>query len=270
MPFAGFPRNVKATPVPDPIFNSLLEEIEDPAELKVTLRLIWMLGQKRGQLRFVAENELLHDPTLLRGLASRAHEPRDLIRQGLNLAFTRGTLLRHTPENQSGERLYLLNTEFNRKRLDSGQAFPASKSDSTQQLAPEEVSGSGPRPDSEENIYSLYENNIGTIGPMMAEQLGEAEERYPFPWIEEAFKLAVNENKRSWRYISAILRRWAAEGRTGFESTEAARNDPEVQSGVGIRAGATLWEADGRQHGEPGRHSEEDDRSRQPRSRQRR
>ena len=35
MPFEGFPRNVRAPPVPDPIFNSLLEEIEDLAELKV-------------------------------------------------------------------------------------------------------------------------------------------------------------------------------------------------------------------------------------------
>ena len=246
--------------MPDPIFNSLLEEIEDLAELKVTLRLLWLLGQNRGQLKFVVENELLHDTTLLRGLSNQSHEPLDLIRQGLNLAFTRGTVLRHAREKDGGQRVYLLNTESNRQRLASGQAFPASTANPTHQLEPEEMAGSVPRPDSDQNIYSLYENNIGTIGPMIAEQLGEAEERYPFPWIEEAFKLAVNENKRSWRYISAILRRWAAEGRTGFGNIETTRNDPEVQSGVGIKAGATLWEADGRQHGEPGRHSEEDDR----------
>ncbi len=256
--------------MPDPIFNSLLEEIEDLAELKVTLRLLWLLGQNRGQLKFVGENELLHDTTLLRGLSNQSHEPQDLIRRGLNLAFTRGTVLRHAREKDGGQRLYLLNTEFNRQRLASGQAFPSSTAKPTHQLEPDGMTGSVPRPDLDQNIFSLYENNIGTIGPMIAEQLGEAEERYPFPWIEEAFKLAVNDNKRSWRYISAILRRWAAEGRPGFENTVATRRDPEVQSGVGKKAGATLWEADGRQHGEPGRHSEKDDRSRPPGSRQRR
>ena len=48
MSFEGFPSNVRQTPVPDPLFNQLLEEIQDLGELKVTLRAIWLLGQKRG------------------------------------------------------------------------------------------------------------------------------------------------------------------------------------------------------------------------------
>ena len=52
-------------------------------------------------------------------------------------------------------------------------------------------------------------------GPVIAEELKDAEESYPWPWIAEAFKIAIHENKRSWRYIAAILRRQAAEGRTG-------------------------------------------------------
>ena len=118
MAFGGFPRNVRATPVPDPVFNSLLEEIEDPAELKVTLRLIWLLGQKRGQVRFVAESELLNDATLIRGLQILGGDPRERIRQGLNLALTRGTLLRHDQPDAASNRFYLLNTEDNRRRLE--------------------------------------------------------------------------------------------------------------------------------------------------------
>ena len=67
------------------------------------------------------------------------------------------------------------------------------------------------------NIFALYEDNIGTIGPMLAEELKEAEERYPAYWITEAFQTAVDENKRSWRYINGILRRWASQGRANYQ-----------------------------------------------------
>ena len=267
MAFDGFPRNVRATPVPDPLFNSLLEEIEDLAELKVTLRLVWLLGQQRGQVRFVSEQEVLNDVTLARGLAGIGGDLQERIRQGLNLAVTRGALLRHVSPDQPDSRCYLLNTVENRRRLAQGPAGirPAGRyNDSVPEAAP--VSG---RPQGEmPSIYDLYENNIGTFGPMVAEQLAEAEERYPPQWILEAFKLAAYENKRSWSYIAAILRRWAAEGRAGFN--EPAETSTDILPGVGVKAGATLWDADGRQHGEPGRHSQEDDRTRQYRSRQRR
>ncbi|MCY4365223.1 MAG: DnaD domain protein [Chloroflexi bacterium] len=265
MPFEGFPRNVRATPVPDPIFNSLLEEIEDLAELKVTLRLIWLLGQQRGQIRYVAERNLESDSTILLALRSMGGDPRERIQQGLALAVTRGTLLRRSSEDFT-ERFYLLNTEENRRSLEKRSATFAPSGispDNTDRGEQQVRSVAGVS-----SIYDLYEDNIGTIGPLMAEQLAEAEERYPPRWIEEAFSIAINENKRSWRYIAGILRRWAAEGRGGLEVRDEASSDP--QPGIGVKAGATLWEEDGRQHGEPGRHSEKDDRSRQPRNRHRR
>ena len=266
MPFDGFPRNVRATPVPDPFFNSLLEEIEDPAELKVTLRLIWLLGQKRGSPRYVSGSDLLNDPTLLRGLKSLGGDPRDRIRQGLNLALTRGTILRREDMAGNAEGIFLLNSEENRHRLagfkPSVETLPPGGNYSEATDLP--ATGPGGLP----SIYDLYENNIGTIGPLMGQQLAEAEDRYPPQWIEEAFKIATFENKRSWSYISAILRRWAAQGRhdTEFPEDQPSRTNP----GIGVKGGATLWEEDGRQHGEPGRHTEKDERSRQARSRQRR
>ena len=78
MSFEGFPSNVRQTPIPDPLFNHLLEEIQDLGELKVTLRAIWLLGQKRGAFRSLTEEELTRDPTLLRGvrpLARYSPEP---------------------------------------------------------------------------------------------------------------------------------------------------------------------------------------------------
>ncbi|HWQ83895.1 MAG TPA: DnaD domain protein, partial [Anaerolineales bacterium] len=76
------------------------------------------------------------------------------------------------------------------------------------------------------NIYQLYEENIGPLTPMIAETLREAEQTYPMAWIEEAIRLAVEHNKRSWRYAVAILERWQQEGRDEREDrrdSEAAR-----------------------------------------------
>jgi DnaD/phage-associated family protein len=67
------------------------------------------------------------------------------------------------------------------------------------------------------NIFTLYEQNIGMITPMIAEELKEAEKLYPPRWIEDAFKEAVMLNKRSWRYIARILERWASEGKDSGE-----------------------------------------------------
>ena len=55
------------------------------------------------------------------------------------------------------------------------------------------------------NIYRLYEENIGPLTPLIAEDLRAARSEYPEPWIEEAFHLAVQRNARSWRYIDTIL-----------------------------------------------------------------
>jgi DNA replication protein DnaD len=49
---------------------------------------------------------------------------------------------------------------------------------------------------------------------MMAEELREAEKEYPADWIADAFKIAVENNKRSWSYVRKILTRWQTEGRS--------------------------------------------------------
>ena len=66
-----------------------------------------------------------------------------------------------------------------------------------------------PRP----NIFQLYEDNIGLLSPILADELRDAETTYPADWIEDAFRVAVAQNVRKWRYIQAILERWATEGK---------------------------------------------------------
>src|SRR5437660_10673938 len=95
--FAGFPPGKNPyVPVPDVFFTVLLPEIEDIAELKVTLHLFWLLAQKQGNPRCVSDRELMADRVLLRSL-KRPGDPRpaeERVQQGLEQAVARGTLLR--------------------------------------------------------------------------------------------------------------------------------------------------------------------------------
>ena len=55
------------------------------------------------------------------------------------------------------------------------------------------------------NIFMLYEQNIGALTPLIADQLRDAEQEFPPQWIEEAFAEAVKQNARSWAYVKKIL-----------------------------------------------------------------
>ena len=141
-----------------------------------------------------------------------------------NLLNPANRRIRRTSQTRPEKPFYLLNTESNRRELARRRAGLGTGPGVGRQFTPPELVEDAPEPpaDARPNIYVLYEDNIGTIGVMLAEELKEAEERYPQPWISEAFRIAVRENKRSWSYISAILRRWASEGRGGFRERAAA------------------------------------------------
>jgi DnaD/phage-associated family protein len=82
------------------------------------------------------------------------------------------------------------------------------------------------RPD----IYTLYEQNIGALTPILSERLREAENLYPAAWIEEAFAEAVNYNRRSWAYIIRILENWVTNGRERNQISERPAERPAERS----------------------------------------
>lgn len=207
MPFEGFPRRVRMIPVPGPLLGPLLEEIDDLAELKATLRVIWLLYQKKGYPRFVTLRELLADRTLVNALAAAGPDARGQVERALERAVQRGTLAQSTLEqNGISEQLYALNTEQDRKAL-AGVAGGSVTVGPMPKARPWEAARERP------NIFALYEANIGILSPMIAEELREAEQQYPPEWIEDAFREAVEQNRRSWRYIARILERWEREGK---------------------------------------------------------
>ena len=204
-----FPAGTKSLPVPSPLLGSLLAEIDDMAELKCTLRFLWHAAQVKGSPKWVRADALEADSVLLEALGSR-----EAVRAGLAAAAARGTLV------ESGGR-YLLGTPENVRTASSSDSS-ASKPTST----PAEV-----RRGERENVFALYESNVGLMTPLVADQLRDAETEYPAEWIEAAIQEAAERNVRNWRYIASILERWAVEGRGPQKGTK-------------------------QRHGEPGRHTE--------------
>ena len=207
-PFPGFPARMEVTPIPTLFFTAVMPQIEDIAELKTMLHVFWLLSRRRGYPRFVTYSELLSDPILMSGIEEGTKSRDEILRHTLQLAVQHGTVL-HLRLDRDGEPedAYFINTEAERKIIDRIQQGKLLLSG----LMPkkEEVAETAPPSD----IFRLYEQNIGVLTPIIAEELQEAEKLYPADWIESAFREAVALNKRSWKYIARILERWAIEGK---------------------------------------------------------
>jgi DNA replication protein len=216
-PFEGFPAGARAIAIPSVFFTTVLPRIDDPAELVVTVYFFFAHARKKGQPRFLTYAELAADESLAAALRSQEESG---LRRGLDAAVQRGTLLRLAVERDGQEEeLFFLNTPGGRRAVAAVKAGRLELAN----VLPEVGASREPLP----TIFALYEENIGTIGPLIADELKDAEERYPGEWIEAAFREAINLNKRSWSYIAAILRRWEAEG----PDYEKAGRDTEGDQG---------------------------------------
>ncbi|MCB0124895.1 MAG: DnaD domain protein [Caldilineaceae bacterium] len=219
--FIGFP-DVKMKPVviPDHFFTELLAQIDDLAELKLILHCFWLLNEQSGEFRYLRGVDLREDETLLGSLANEQglRAPAAVLEDALQRAVARNVLLRleiesptatpATGERATVEDWYFMNTVKGRQTI---ALVRQGKLHELQSAIPEEARLRVERP----NIFVLYEQNIGLMTPLIADQLRDLEKTYAPEWIEEAFEIAVSRNKRSLRYIQAILKRWETEGKQG-------------------------------------------------------
>ena len=207
----GFSRGTRYISVPSPLLGSLIQDIHSMAELKCMLRVLGLVHQRRSQRLWITLEELMADTVLLNSLGQEPGGAQEAVRRGAMEAVKRGTLLQsHGQEEGPSQTMLFVNDEPGRQalaRLGREEVVP-----DTQELPDGEVVA-GPR----SNIFSLYEENIGALTPLLVEELKEAEGTHPWSWIQEAFREAVRHNHRSWRYIARILERWAAEGKDDGE-----------------------------------------------------
>jgi DNA replication protein len=215
-PFDGFQKNMRYTPLPNAFFSRIALDIEDAAELKVILYIFYLLYQKKGYPRYVTDAELAGDRVLVSGVGGV-----EALRCGLRGVVEHGILIRCELEREGGTvAIYLLNSEEGREarsKIENGEidiaASPVREVYDVVAAAP--------------NIFELYESNIGMLTPMIGDELKEAEQIYPAIWIEDAFRESVSRNKRSWKYVETILKRWASEGRGDGETGRHSKEDPD-------------------------------------------
>ena len=205
--FTGFPEGkMHFTGIPDLFFRSLLPEIDHLGELKTTIYAFRLLHHMEGTFRYLRRENFSQDPVFMRGLAEDPEQAGNILDQALSLCIERKTFLRTSIELETGHQdLFFLNSPKGRAAIlavEAGEWRHSGDADAPVEPIPQAA-----------NIYILYEENIGPLTPMIADTLQEAEQSYPYAWIEEAVRIAVENNVRRWTYVEAILKRWQEGGR---------------------------------------------------------
>ncbi|MCC6189939.1 MAG: DnaD domain protein [Anaerolineales bacterium] len=217
--FSGFPDGkVRTVPVPEPFFSELLPLVDHAGELKVTLYAFWRLSLKPGQYRFVQREDFAEDELLMQGLAASPRQAQEALDDALERAEARGTLLRVVVEDDQAERsLYFLNSARGREaveKLTRGEWRPEEFDGAVITLSHVRA-----------NVYTLYEQNIGPLTPLISEELRDLAATYPAAWIEDAIRIAVKNNVRRLKYVLAVLERMRTEGRYEQETRERVEPD---------------------------------------------
>jgi len=218
-PFEGFQNeNNKSIPIPVQFFTDLLPEIDHLGELKLALYLFWRLEQMDRGFHYFRRQDFIQDKQFFESQGEPTQDTIASIDQSLEQAIKRGWLLEAQVKLKNTEILYFLNTPRGKaavQAIQRGEWRPTGDDN-----IPISISVETP------NIYRLYEEHIGPLTPMLADTLRQAEQEFPPLWIEEAIRIAVENNVRNWRYVSAILKRWKDEGkdeRNDRQDTEKSR-----------------------------------------------
>jgi DNA replication protein len=216
--FKGFPEGkVHLIPLPGQFFTDLLPAIDHLGELKVILYTFWRLDHMEGTFRYLRRADFTGDVRFMEGLDSNPQKVECQLDESLDRAVGDGILLKATLRLETDEILYFVNTPRGRaaiQAIEQGRWRPSGDEQMPIELALEHP-----------NIFRLYEENIGPLTPLIVDALREAESEYPDAWVQDAFRIAVENNKRNWRYIQAILNRWQEEGRDARKQQD--RRDTE-------------------------------------------
>lgn len=249
----GYPSGARTTPVPDLLFSRDLTAIYNPLALRVLLWLVWQvhrrpagappavrtgdvtadLGLRRAATAMVAGSGSSHETNETneshgsRGSrASNGTTGSRAVALALDAACreltARGLVL-------DGGGWLAINDRAGREACDAAAADPNRWPDlakAAADVSTDATSGTGAGEDdpaARATIYALYEQTIGLITPVLADELAEAAAAYPPAWIARAFRLAAANGARKWSYVRAILTRWERDGYEGEDDEVTGR-----------------------------------------------
>jgi DnaD/phage-associated family protein len=211
-PFPGFPGVGRATAIPNAFFAAILPQMHAPEDLLAFLWVARLTQEQKGEARFVTADQVWQNA---RETFEAMGDGRPGLERGLAACAELGALVALRVTGAACDQVvYFVNNPASRRSIARARAGEL-------ELAPETIAttvSTEARP----GIFRLYEEQVGTITPLIGERLIEAQDTYSAEWIEEAFATAAAMNVRNWRYIERILQRWAEEGR----ANEAPGRDP--------------------------------------------
>jgi DNA replication protein len=197
------------THLPAAYVNQMVRQVSDLDELKVTLVLFFLLSRSRDYPAYVTRTDVVLRTAAMLGLDE------DACIAALGTAVNRGVFLEGDVVTGDTKTVaYFANLDCDIEAIARVMDKDGAK-----------VAGAQER---SANIFELYEQNIGIITPLIAEELKDAQKSYPAEWIEEAFREAVKGHKQNWKYVSRILERWSTEGRgSGAHRQSSGADDPD-------------------------------------------
>ena len=148
--------------------------------MRVRLYALWYLVRQESTFLQFRASDIASDANLMNSFSGDGANARKILDAALERAVVRGTFLKSA--SAEVEPAFFLNSPRGQAGLRALQgskvgSLPANLSPQTTRDKP--------------NIFRLYEENIGPLTPLIAEDLRAAEQEYPESWIEEAFHLAV-------------------------------------------------------------------------------
>jgi DnaD/phage-associated family protein len=227
MTFPGFPEEITTQiRIPEQFFSHVLLNIDNLDELKLTMYIFWRLERMEGPFHYVRFTDLMKDIQLVQSMKKNPDRAQFALKAALKRAVKHGALLQADIATDEGQdQLICLNSP---RGCAAVAAIQRGEWRATDNLSlPIDVYSEHP------NIFQLYEANVGPLTPLIADALRDAEKTYQANWIEDAFRIAVERNKRNWHYIEAILHRWQEGGRDDRKDQQARRDTEEARRRYG-------------------------------------
>lgn len=205
--------------IPEPIITEIIPRLDHLDDLVLTLYIFWKMEKIEGSVHFLIEKSIFLDPFYHKYYPNQdTNQIAEKLKESIDRLMELGVILIYSYEaDNSVEELLFLNSTRSRaaiKAIKNGDWIPGIHEDLPSAWITDQ-----------EPIFSLYEQNIGIITPLIAEALADAENSFPEIWIREAIQIAAERNKRSWKYIEAILIRWEKGGRFKSQSSDPNKSD---------------------------------------------
>jgi DNA replication protein len=218
--------------LPAAFISDLLPLIDDLAELKVTLFCYYAIQQREGKVQYLRRRDFFGSESLISAMIMCEPEApaENTLDRALLRAIRRGSILRVEAQDGVFENgaleLFFVNTPKGRTavtQIAEGNWTPNPTSDDSRvEILPE-------RP----NAFQLYEENIGPLTPLIADALKDAQHAYAEGWLEDAIRVAVHENARHWRFVSAVLERWKKDGKHEIAGRSAEGDERDGRRFIG-------------------------------------